>query len=146
MSGPRGEDGFDDEAGRPGSGWHEPAHLGEGASGGAGRDEPAPWEPPGWSLPPARPEWPAGQPAAPAEALVEDPFGLRSEAVQRGWTVSDGNGPEDAVLRNLLAAGPVRLGREHRPAGVVRGRWGSLDLVASTSSIRSGGGRSSTTR
>jgi hypothetical protein len=129
MSGPTGgdggEDGFEDEPGRQGSGWHEPAHLGEGASGAAAHEEPAPssWEPPGWSLPPA-------QPAGPAAVLAEDPFGLRAEAVQRGWTVSDGDAPADAVLRDLLAAGPVRLGREHRPAGVVRGRWGAVDLVA----------------
>jgi hypothetical protein len=119
MSGPRGGDGFDD-----GSGWREPEHLG---GGGAGREEPASsWEPPGWSLPPARPDRSPGQGTAPDE----DPFGLRAEAVQRGWAVSDGSGPGDAVLRELLAAGPVRLGREHRPAGVVRGRWGNLDLVA----------------
>src|SRR5690242_11822280 len=123
MSGPREEDGFGDGPGRDGSGWHEPAHLGEG---GAGREEPAPaaWEPPGWSLPPARPGRPAGGPAAPipASAPFADPFGLRAEAVQRGWTVTDGDAPADAVLRDLLAAGPVRLGKEHRPAGVARGR------------------------
>jgi hypothetical protein len=127
MSGPRGEDGFGDDPGRDGSGWHEPAHLGEGTPGASRREEPAPsWEPPGWSLPPGQPGWTG----APVPALDDDPFGLRAEAVQRGWTVSDGSGPQDAVLRNLLAAGPVRLGREHRPGGVVRGRGGALDLIA----------------
>jgi hypothetical protein len=133
MSAPRGEDGFDDGTGRDGAGWQEPAHLGEGAS---GREQPrqeppaSSWEPPGWSLPPVQPGWSAGGDSGQAAALAEDPFGLRAEAVQRGWTVSDGSGPGDAVLRDLLAAGPLRLGREHRPAGVVRGRWGTLDLVA----------------
>jgi hypothetical protein len=59
-----------------------------------------------------------------------DPLGARAWAVQRGWNVSDGDGPQDAVLRDLIAAGPVRLGREHRPAGVLRGRIGPLELVA----------------
>jgi hypothetical protein len=119
MSRPRDPDGFDD-----GTGWHEPEHLGDGP---AGPGEPAPsWEPPGWSLPPAPPDAPDVQAVVPDE----DPFGLRAEAAGRGWTVSDGSGPGDAVLRNLLATGPVRLGSEHRPAGVVRGRWGNLDLVA----------------
>jgi hypothetical protein len=119
MSGARDGDGFDD-----GAGWHEPEHLGDGAG---DREEPASsWEPPGWSLPPAQPDRPAEYALAPDE----DPFGLRAEAAQRGWTISDGSGPADAALRDLLAAGPVRLGKEHRPAGVVRGRWGNLDLVA----------------
>jgi len=124
MSGPRDGDGFDDDPRREGAGWHEPAHLGEGAS---DREEPAPssWEPPGWSLPPVQPERPAGW-----DLLAEDPFGLRTEAVARGWTLTDGTAPGDAALGNLLAAGPVRLGKEHRPAGVVRGRWGNLELVA----------------
>lgn len=124
MSGPRDGDGFDDDPRGEETGWHEPAHLGEGAS---GREEPAPssWEPPGWSLPPAEPDRPATW-----DLLAEDPFGLRAEAVQRGWTVTDGSAPEDAVLRDLLAGGPVRLGKEHRPDGVVRGHWGNLDLVA----------------
>jgi hypothetical protein len=139
MSGPRGEDGFDD---RSGSGWQEPAHLGEGA-GGPAREEAAPssWEPPGWSLPPGYPGqegtqaqepggWaPAADPALGA-APEEDPFGLRAWAVQRGWTASDGSGAGDAGLRELLAAAPLRLGREHRPAGVLRGRYGNLDMVA----------------
>jgi hypothetical protein len=51
-------------------------------------------------------------------------------AVRHGWTVSDGSAPQDAVLRDLLAAAPVRLGKEHRPAGVLRGRFGQLELVA----------------
>jgi len=124
MSGPRDGDGFDDDPRGEGSGWHEPAHLGEGAS---GREEPAPssWEPPGWSLPPAEPDRPAEW-----DLLAEYPYGLRAEAVQSGWTLTDGSAPGDAVLADLLAAGPVRLGKEHRPAGVVRGRWGTVELVA----------------
>jgi hypothetical protein len=142
MSGPRGDDGSDD---RPFDDrtWHEPTHLG-GASGqpsGAGS-----WEPEGWSLPPADPQRrlpePAGVESSPAWTpppvdqlpygmpTAEDPFGLRSWALRRGWTVSDGTGPQDAVLTDLLATGPVRLGKEHRPAGVLRGRYGLLDLVA----------------
>src|SRR4051812_4616666 len=153
MSGPRDPDAFDD---RPGEGgWHEPSHLGEGGSDPArgdaarkepGRDEPAPasWEPPGWSLPPADrgSAAPAPVPAEPApwrvtqnevaDVVVDplDPYGSHAWAVRHGWTVSDGSGPQDAVLGDLLAAGPVRLGREHRPAGVMRGRFGTLDVVA----------------
>jgi hypothetical protein len=44
--------------------------------------------------------------------------------------VSDGNGPGDAVLHDLVASAPVRPGKEARPAGVLRGRAGTLDLVA----------------
>ena len=50
--------------------------------------------------------------------------------MQHGWTVSDGNAPEDAVLAELIASAPVRLTRDHRPATVLRGRAGPLDLVA----------------
>jgi hypothetical protein len=112
-----------------GSGWQEPAHLG---GDGAERDaatpgqpaspqpEPAPWEPPGWNLPSAP------QP----EAAPDDPFGARAWALQHGWTVSDGSGPGDAALQELLASAPVRPGKEARAAGVLRGRAGTLDLVA----------------
>lgn len=128
MSGPRDDDGFDEHAG-----WHEPAHLGEGA--GAPRDDApaAGWEPPGWSLPPAEQAAGGGRPEGgvalpPLEEL--DPYGLRAWAVQQGWTTSDGSAPADAVLRELLAAAPVRLGKENRPARVVRGRHGTLDMLA----------------
>jgi hypothetical protein len=135
MSRPPDPDGFEDRPGE-GAGWHEPAHLGEGA-GGSPRQEPAGWEPPGWSLPDAQGSasgapapW---QPDTPAGVLPDpaDPFGLRAEAVQRGWAVSDGTGPRDAVLADLLAAAPVRgLDRDYRAANVVRGRYGQLELLA----------------
>ena len=59
-----------------------------------------------------------------------DQLGAQSWALQQGWTVSDGSGPEDAVLADLLATAPVRPGKEARPAGVLRGRAGSVELVA----------------
>ena len=59
-----------------------------------------------------------------------DPFGAQSWALQHGWTVSDGSSAEDAVLADLLATAPVRPGKEARPAGVLRGRAGALELVA----------------
>jgi hypothetical protein len=67
-----------------------------------------------------------------AEVVADpmDPYGAHVWAAQRGWTVSDGSAPQDAVLRELIAAGPVRLGKEHRPAGVMRGRLGLLEVVA----------------
>jgi hypothetical protein len=148
MSRPRDPDGFDDRTG-DGSGWQEPAHLGEGAAEPAredparqdpAREEPAPaaWEPPGWSLPSADPRepgqsapWPphrdGGMDVPPDPA---DPFGAHAWARQRGWTVGDGSGPQDAVLRELIAAGPMRLGSGYGPAGVMRGRFGLLEVVA----------------
>jgi hypothetical protein len=59
-----------------------------------------------------------------------DPVGAQGWALQHGWTISDGNGPQDAVLTELIASSPVRPGKEARPAGVLRGRAGALDLVA----------------
>jgi hypothetical protein len=59
-----------------------------------------------------------------------DQLGAQSWALQQGWTVSDGSGPEDAVLTSLLATAPVRPGKEARPAGVLRGRAGAVELVA----------------
>jgi hypothetical protein len=56
--------------------------------------------------------------------------GAQAWAVQHGWTISDGTGPEDAPLRDLIAAAPVRLSKDHRPAGVMRGRADALDMVA----------------
>jgi hypothetical protein len=58
-------------------------------------------------------------------------FGAQTWALQHGWTVSDGSGPEDAGLGELVASAPaMRVGKESRPAGVLRGRFGTLDLVA----------------
>lgn len=118
------------------------------------------WQPPGWDLPatdPARdrpaPDRPAGpdteQPPAggglfggrrrvrePGEvekvfAYQGDLLGAQAWAVQRGWTVSDGTGPGDGPLADLVASAPMmRLGKDSRPAGVMRGRAGALELVA----------------
>ena len=59
-----------------------------------------------------------------------DAVGAQGWALQQGWTISDGNAPEDAVLRDLVASAPVRPTKDHRPASVLRGRSGTLDLVA----------------
>jgi hypothetical protein len=117
------------------------------------------WEPPGWNLPaatpdrdepsPVDPSWspPTAAPESPRGGLfggrrTRDPemeraftyegdqLGAQSWALQHGWTVSDGSGPDDAVLTDLLAAAPVRPGKEARPAGVLRGRAGAVELVA----------------
>ena len=117
------------------------------------------WQPPGWDLPPATPErdrqpaadpsWPPSGAGAPrrggggifgsrprdpemerAFTYAGDQFGAQSWALSHGWTVSDGSGPEDAVLPELLASAPVRPGREARAAGVLRGRAGTLEMVA----------------
>ena len=180
MSDPRdrGADdgGFDD---RDGSGWREPAHLGEGAPrDGSTPTPPDPpqeparpagdpgWQPPGWDLPAAEPTrpreggyeaWPeqAGAQAPPQQqapggggglfgprrprrptefeqvfAYQGDTVGAQGWAVQQGWEISDGTGPQDAGLALLIATAPTRLTRDHRPAGVMRGRFGALELVA----------------
>jgi hypothetical protein len=118
------------------------------------------WQPPGWELPAATPDrdrQPAADPSwAPTQPPPErtrggffgsrqrsrdpeteraftyegDQLGAQSWALQHGWTVSDGSGPEDAVLRDLLDVSPVRPGKEARPAGVLRGRAGAVELVA----------------
>jgi hypothetical protein len=59
-----------------------------------------------------------------------DPVGAQGWALQQGWTISDGTAPEDAVLAELVATAPVRTTRDHRAAGVMRGRAGALELVA----------------
>jgi hypothetical protein len=198
MSSPRDRDrdGFDDAAG---SGWQEPAHLGEGAGTPADRPADPPggadpgWQPPGWELPTVEPERPAAAPPAtpdaprppavpgpdagwdppaadqrqsdvppgaeaegrrrgwgglfssrpeepPADAagpafpvpVVDpgDPYGLQAWAAQLGWSSSDGTGPEDAALAELVRTAPVRPGKEDRPGHVLRGRGNGLDLVA----------------
>jgi hypothetical protein len=63
-------------------------------------------------------------------AYQGDPVGAQGWAVQNGWDISDGTGPADAALGLLLTTAPTRLTRDHRPAGVMRGRYGTLDLVA----------------
>ena len=155
MSSPRDrepDEGFDPAA--EGSGWREPEHLGGGGPAAAGDPEPGraeTWEPPGWNLPPAAPGraqpdpaveqgWTGGprfgegpRTADPMERAFRpetDPVGAQGWALQHGWTISDGEGPQDAVLQDLIATSPVRPGKGARPASVLRGRSGSLDLVA----------------
>jgi hypothetical protein len=87
--------------------------------------------------PPAAPQTVAwgGRPRTPS--VVQEVFRYRGDtvgaqgwALQHGWTISDGTAPEDAVLAELVATAPVRATRDHRPAGVMRGRSGTLELVA----------------
>jgi hypothetical protein len=122
-------------------------------------DDGARWQPPGWDLPPAesrpepagsqapppalpddrpappaRPPW-GGRPRRPGEVekvfrYEGDAVGVQGWAVQHGWSISDGSGPQDAVLAELVASAPVRATRDHRPATVLRGRYGTLELVA----------------
>ncbi|MGY1708908.1 hypothetical protein ACI8AC_05290 [Geodermatophilus sp. SYSU D00758] len=159
MSSPRDRDGFEDRP-DDGSGWREPVHLGkDGADRPQAdrpdadrppREEPAAWQPPGWDLPPAAPAPAPGtgerpgprpglfgprRPRTPGEvervfAYQGDQVGAQGWAVQHGWTVSDGSAPEDAPLAELVRTAPVRATKDHRPAGVMRGRYGSLELVA----------------
>lgn len=97
----------------------------------------AAWQPAGWDLPPAEPreEHPAARQAAPAggERVFQDQgdvVGAQGWALQHGWTITDGSGPEDAVLGELIASAPVRATKDHRAASVLRGRGGNLELVA----------------
>jgi hypothetical protein len=147
MSGPRDRDGFD--GGDEGTGWREPEHLGGGS--GPEPEGPSSWQPAGWDLPSAEPdraprapdaepEWSGGPrfgdgPRAPDQVqrafqVETDLVGAQGWALQHGWTISDGQGPQDAVLRDLVASSPVRPGKEARPASVLRGRAGTLDAVA----------------
>jgi hypothetical protein len=171
MSSPRDRNPGDPFGDRPddGSGWQEPAHLGDDGtrSQRPGSPEPEPWVPPGWDAPDATernraadppPEGPAGADEAPPPAteqqqrpgglfgprrprtpgVVEEVFGYTGDlvgaqgwALQHGWTVSDGGAPADAPLAELLAAAPLkRLSKDHRPASVLRGRYGNLEMVA----------------
>ena len=115
------------------------------------------WQPPGWDLPPAEPDRPAQFPAAGPQTAGDQPVGggllggrrprqaseleqvfayqgdavgAQGWAVQQGWAISDGTAPEDAVLTELVRTAPVRATKDHRPAGVMRGRYGTLELVA----------------
>ncbi|MGY1592077.1 hypothetical protein ACI79D_08895 [Geodermatophilus sp. SYSU D00708] len=133
-------------------GWDLPAAHPERPQPSADRPsgEPAPerpeWEPPaGWQppvgappaeAPPARGGLFGGRrPRTPGEvervfAYQGDPVGAQGWALQHGWAISDGTAPEDAVLAELVRTAPVRATKDHRPAGVMRGRYGSLELVA----------------
>lgn len=117
-------------------GWHEPTHLGGGADpagavpGAAPRGPLLPTEPGprrrfagGWN-------WRSRGDVAEVFAYQGDLVGAQGWALQHGWSISDGTGPQDAVLAELLASAPVRPSREHRPAGVLRGRVGNLEMVA----------------
>ena len=101
---------------------------------------------------PAEPETPAEPPSEPAAPTVPPPapvarrprgaaeevfayqgdlVGVQGWALQHGWTISDGTAPEDAPLAELIASAPAsRISKEHRPAGVIRGRADAVDLVA----------------
>lgn len=59
-----------------------------------------------------------------------DVVGAQGWALQRGWTISDGTAPEDAALQQLIDSAPVRMSKDHRPGSVLRGRAGTLELVA----------------
>ncbi|MGY2076923.1 hypothetical protein [Blastococcus sp. SYSU DS0828] len=59
-----------------------------------------------------------------------DLVGAQGWALQNGWTVSDGTAPEDAPLADLIASAPVRATKDHRAGNVLRGRAGTLELVA----------------
>ena len=126
MDDPRSPD--DRPGGNPGDpGWHEPSHLGR--DGGAGwspePDEPAPAD----ERAPAPAVRGRRNPVLEAFAHRGDPWGVQAWALGVGWEVSDGTGPRDAVLAEVLAGSPLRLGRDARPGGVVRGRAGTLELV-----------------
>lgn len=119
--------------------------------------DPASWRPAGWDLPPAEPQRQRSDPGPDsgpssgsgserrglfggrrrqdpeterAFTYQGDVVGAQHWALQRGWTVSDGTAPEDAALQQLISSAPVRMSRDHRPGSVVRGRAGTLDLVA----------------
>jgi hypothetical protein len=116
--------------------WHEPGRFGGGAEpSGAGTGAP----PDGPLLPTEagprrrrgggwfwRPRGTVAEVFTPQGDLV----GAQHWALQHGWSISDGTGPEDAVLADLVASAPVRATKDHRPAGVLRGRADNFELVA----------------
>jgi hypothetical protein len=117
-------------------GWHEPSHLGGGADPAGGFPGSSPDGPllptetgprrrrgGGWY-------WRPRGTVAEVFAYQGDLVGAQGWALQHGWSISDGTGPEDAVLADLVASAPVRPSGDHRPAGVLRGRAGNLELVA----------------
>jgi hypothetical protein len=128
------------------AGWDLPAAQPQRP--GADPADPAPGVDPSWAPPhPDQARQEQAQQAPPRRGLFggrrrQDPemeraftyqgdvVGAQGWALQRGWTVSDGTAPEDAVLQELIASAPVRLTKDHRPGSVLRGRAGTLDLVA----------------
>jgi hypothetical protein len=88
--------------------------------------------------PPARRGLFGGAPRRPREPGVfeqvfrrqDDPVGVQAWGLSHGWVPSDGTGPEDAPLAELVRSAPVRPSKDHRPGNVIRGRGMGLDLVA----------------
>jgi len=114
--------------------WREPSRFGSGADpAGAGARAGGPLLPTdpgprrrrggGWF-------WRPRGDVAKVFSYQGDLVGAQYWAMQHGWSISDGTGPQDAVLADLVASAPVRATAEHRPAGVLRGRAGNLELVA----------------
>lgn len=98
-----------------------------GLFGGGGRGPAAP-EPGG-----DREPWGHEQQWGQANEPVLDPtdrFGTRSWAAAMGWTATDGSGPEDAAVTQLVQTAPIRPGKQDVPGNVLRGRADGLDLVA----------------
>jgi hypothetical protein len=135
---PRESDHSADRLGWQPPGWDLPAATPD--RDGRPAADPSSW-PPAEAGPTTAPERPRGglfgSRARPRDPEMEraftyegDQLGAQSWALQHGWTVSDGSGPEDVVLADLLAAAPVRPGKEARPAGVLRGRADAVELVA----------------
>jgi hypothetical protein len=107
--------------------WEEPAHLGDGDRTPGPADQ-APQSTPvtvGAGRPPRAPSV-----VQQVFAYRGDTVGAQGWALQHGWEITDGTAPQDAVLAELVATAPVRTTRDHRPAGVMRGRAGTLELVA----------------
>jgi len=118
-------------------GWDLPAHQRDASVDPTPDADPEPLPPPvdePAAAPPPGPPWAAAprRPGVVSEvfAYQGDLVGAQAWAVQNGWTISDGTAPQDAPLRDLIAAAPVRLSKDHRPAGVMRGRADALDMVA----------------
>lgn len=129
-----GDEGFRPDDGR---GWREPEHLGQGPGSEPNRagepnradEQPAPAQEAPMPGPPAAPRRLPGE-LDRVFRYQGDQVGAQAWALQQGWTASDGTAPQDAVLAQLVASAPVRATKDHRPAGVLRGRFGSLELVA----------------
>lgn len=59
-----------------------------------------------------------------------DPLGTRSWGAAMGWSATDGSGPEDAAINQLVQTAPIRPGKDAGAGNVLRGRADGLDLVA----------------
>ena len=113
-------------------GWHEPTQFGSGGdpAGAPPRDPLMPTEQGPRRRRGGGGYWRPRGDVAEVFAYQGDLVGAQGWAMQHGWSISDGTGPQDAVLAELVASAPVRPSGAHRPAGVLRGRAGNLDLVA----------------